>query len=94
MWIRKGQYPGIAFDSVLGADGAGELCGSRYICELHFTHASWILGFVGTIVASAEPQDPLLDTRVFLTPMRGWNNYPDAPESTSVYSNNQTPVGG
>ncbi len=23
-WIRKGQYPGIVFDSTLGADGAGE----------------------------------------------------------------------
>ena len=23
LWIRKGQYPGIAFDSTFGADGAG-----------------------------------------------------------------------
>jgi len=23
LWIRKGQYPGIAFDTVIGADGAG-----------------------------------------------------------------------
>lgn len=23
LWIRLGQYPGIAFDSVMGADGVG-----------------------------------------------------------------------
>lgn len=35
----------------------------------------------GTVIASADPSDPLLNTRVFLTPMRGWETDPDAPES-------------
>ncbi|KAI0957910.1 hypothetical protein AcW1_006149 [Taiwanofungus camphoratus] len=58
LWIRKGQYPGIAFGSVFGADGAG------------------------TVVASADHNDPLIQKRVFLVPMRGWDKDPDAPEST------------
>ncbi|KAG5730804.1 hypothetical protein E4T56_gene6362 [Termitomyces sp. T112] len=57
VWIRKGQYPRIAFGSVFGADGAG------------------------TIVAAHEPNDPLLNQRVFLTPSRGWEKHPEAPES-------------
>ncbi|KAH9950219.1 NAD(P)-binding protein [Amylocystis lapponica] len=58
VWIRMGQYPGLAFGSVLGADGAG------------------------TVVASADAADSLLQKRVFLVPMRGWESHPDAPEST------------
>ncbi|OCH93814.1 NAD(P)-binding protein [Obba rivulosa] len=56
LWIRKGQYPGIAIGSTYGADGAG------------------------TVVA-ADSDDPLLNKRVFLTPMRGWKENPDGPES-------------
>ncbi|OBZ65768.1 putative zinc-type alcohol dehydrogenase-like protein YogA, partial [Grifola frondosa] len=57
VWIRQGQYPGIAFGSVFGSDGAG------------------------TVVAAAESDDPLLHKRVFLVPMRGWKQDPEAPES-------------
>ncbi|KAF9239775.1 hypothetical protein BU15DRAFT_87802 [Melanogaster broomeanus] len=34
----------------------------------------------GTVVASTDSRDPLLQKRVFLTPMRGWDSSPDAPE--------------
>ncbi|KAL6301844.1 hypothetical protein BKA93DRAFT_796114 [Sparassis latifolia] len=60
LWIRKGQYPGIAFGSTFGADGAG------------------------TVIASGQNNDPLLQKRVFLVPMRGWEEDPDAPESNFV----------
>lgn len=39
----------------------------------------------GIIVASADPNDPLLHERVFLTPMRGWESSPDAPEKMSDF---------
>ncbi|KDR73817.1 hypothetical protein GALMADRAFT_251643 [Galerina marginata CBS 339.88] len=35
----------------------------------------------GTVIASGTPEDPLLNTRVFLNPTRGWENDPNAPES-------------
>ncbi|KAF9532823.1 hypothetical protein CPB83DRAFT_867255 [Crepidotus variabilis] len=35
----------------------------------------------GTVIASGRPNDPLLNTRVFLNPIRGWHDHPDAPES-------------
>ncbi|KZT71333.1 NAD(P)-binding protein [Daedalea quercina L-15889] len=35
----------------------------------------------GTVAAAADPSDPLLNKRVFLVPMRGWESHPDAPES-------------
>lgn len=35
----------------------------------------------GTVVASGTTHDPLLHKRVFLTPSRGWNSHPMAPES-------------
>ncbi|KAL7283719.1 hypothetical protein ACG7TL_003156 [Trametes sanguinea] len=35
----------------------------------------------GQVVASAQKNDPLLQKRVFLVPMRGWERDPDAPES-------------
>ncbi|KAJ7205492.1 hypothetical protein GGX14DRAFT_522625 [Mycena pura] len=35
----------------------------------------------GTVVAAADAADPLLQQRVFLTPMRGWESNPDGPES-------------
>ncbi|KAF8151082.1 hypothetical protein K438DRAFT_1688264 [Mycena galopus ATCC 62051] len=35
----------------------------------------------GRVIASADPTDPLLDQRVFLTPMRGWETDPCGPES-------------
>ncbi|KAJ7038785.1 hypothetical protein C8F04DRAFT_1088487 [Mycena alexandri] len=35
----------------------------------------------GTVIATADPADPLLKQRVFLTPMRGWESNPDGPES-------------
>ncbi|KAH9833073.1 uncharacterized protein C8Q71DRAFT_252086 [Rhodofomes roseus] len=35
----------------------------------------------GTVVAAADTDDPLLNKRVFLVPMRGWKSHPDAPES-------------
>ncbi|KAF9473863.1 NAD(P)-binding protein [Pholiota conissans] len=35
----------------------------------------------GTVIASGTPNDPLLNTHVFLTPSRGWEKDPQAPES-------------
>lgn len=35
----------------------------------------------GVVIASGNIGDPLLDKRVFLTPSRGWEKAPDAPES-------------
>ncbi|KAJ7926262.1 hypothetical protein B0H13DRAFT_1973244 [Mycena leptocephala] len=35
----------------------------------------------GTVIAAADPEDPLLAQRVFLTPMRGWESNPNSPES-------------
>ncbi|KAJ3533647.1 hypothetical protein NM688_g7252 [Phlebia brevispora] len=71
LWIRKGQYPGIAFDTVLGADGAG------------------------TVVASADNNDSLLNKRVFLVPSRGWEKDPDGPETkfASLGGGNIVPIG-
>ncbi|KAI6029585.1 chaperonin 10-like protein, partial [Pisolithus microcarpus] len=40
----------------------------------------------GKVVASADPNDPLLHERVFLTPMRGWESSPDAPEKILTHS--------
>ncbi|KIJ61516.1 hypothetical protein HYDPIDRAFT_115660 [Hydnomerulius pinastri MD-312] len=39
----------------------------------------------GTVVASADSHDHLLQKRVFLTPMRGWESTPDAPEPGSTF---------
>ena len=35
----------------------------------------------GIVIAAADPYDPLLHKRVCLTPMRGWESDPEAPES-------------
>ncbi|KAJ6537728.1 hypothetical protein B0H19DRAFT_1180732 [Mycena capillaripes] len=35
----------------------------------------------GTVIGAADPTDPLLARRVFLTPMRGWESDPNGPES-------------
>ncbi|KAG0696697.1 hypothetical protein DFH29DRAFT_950106 [Suillus ampliporus] len=35
----------------------------------------------GTVLASADANDTLLNKRVFLTPMRGWESNPDTPEA-------------
>lgn len=37
--------------------------------------------FAGTVVASGEENDSLVNTRVFLTPSRGWKEDPIAPEN-------------
>lgn len=34
----------------------------------------------GTVIAAHDPEDALLEKRVFLTPMRGWKSNPDGPE--------------
>lgn len=60
LWLRMGMYPGLKFDSVMGADG------------------------VGIVVKSADEKDDLLQKRVFMTPMRGWESSPDAPEDEYV----------
>jgi len=58
LWIRRGLYPGIQFDTVLGSDA------------------------VGTVVASGKGAHcDLLNKRVFLVPMRGWEADPNGPES-------------
>jgi len=61
LWIRKGMYPAIAFDSTLGSDAAG------------------------TVVAAANSGDELLNQRVFLVPMRGWETDLLAPETSLKY---------
>lgn len=69
------MYPGIVDGSVLGADGAGIWSAAAFInSELTF-------GYTGTVIASARRDDPLINKRVFLTPSRGWENDPLAPES-------------
>ncbi|KAI0080526.1 NAD-P-binding protein [Panus rudis PR-1116 ss-1] len=35
----------------------------------------------GVVVASPDNNDPLLNRRVFLVPMRGWESHPEAPDS-------------
>ena len=41
---------------------------------------------VGIVVKSANNEDDLLQKRVFMTPMRGWETSPDAPEDECVVS--------
>ncbi|KAH7924734.1 NAD(P)-binding protein [Leucogyrophana mollusca] len=38
----------------------------------------------GSVVAAADGNDPLLFKRVFLTPMRGWESDPSAPEAEGL----------
>jgi len=57
LWIRKGQYGGIAEGTTFGSDGCG------------------------IIVDSATKDDPLLNKRVFLIPMVGWQSSPKGPEN-------------
>lgn len=52
-------------------------------CLQSFCAITYFAG-IGTVVASADSNDPLLNKRVFLVPMRGWEQDPEAPESTSV----------
>lgn len=40
----------------------------------------------GTVVLSGKENDELLHKRVFLTPMRGWESAPDAPEDPKKFS--------
>ncbi|OJA18594.1 hypothetical protein AZE42_08605 [Rhizopogon vesiculosus] len=39
----------------------------------------------GTVIASADADDALLNKRVFLIPLRGWESNPDAPEVESGF---------
>lgn len=70
------MYPGVVVGSVLGADGAGTPPPSFPMRFMHLTH-----GYIGTVIASATQNDPLINKRVFLTPSRGWDKDPVAPES-------------
>jgi NADPH:quinone reductase-like Zn-dependent oxidoreductase len=36
---------------------------------------------LGIVIAAGTPNDELLNKRVLLTPIRGWNSYLDAPAS-------------
>ncbi|CAK5267074.1 unnamed protein product [Mycena citricolor] len=36
----------------------------------------------GVVIAAGDAEDPLLNKRVFLTPMRGWESHPHVPEET------------
>ncbi|KAG1734330.1 hypothetical protein EDB19DRAFT_1911189 [Suillus lakei] len=74
LWIRLGQYPGIKFGSTFGADGAGVITVMSRVQETESINT-------GTVIASADSNDALLNKRVFLTPMRGWESKPDAPET-------------
>lgn len=76
LWIRLGQYPGIALGSVLGSDGVG-----LSYSEMWILNAFLIDTVAGQVIGSFDPQDILLRQRVFLVPMRGWESDPNAPES-------------
>jgi hypothetical protein len=78
LWIRFGQYPGITIGSVFGGDGAGVFENIR----ISLSSCSAARYQIGVVIASADANDSLMQKRVFLTPMRGWANDPDAPEST------------
>lgn len=74
------QYSGIANNATLGAEGAGVK--AFILCQcLVISNASGLCFPAGAVVASSDPTDPLLQKRVFLTPMRGWESNPDAPEA-------------
>ncbi|KAL1731237.1 hypothetical protein EV714DRAFT_209202 [Schizophyllum commune] len=62
---NAGLYPGIHFGATFGADGAGKFPNNSAPC---------------VVVAAHDPKDTLLEKRVFLTPMRGWQSDPEAPE--------------
>ncbi|KAI0362574.1 NAD-P-binding protein [Trametes cingulata] len=49
----------------------------------------------GVVVASPDKNDTLLEKRVFLVPMRGWERAPDAPESpfAVIGGNKSNPLG-
>ncbi|KAH6903095.1 hypothetical protein BKA70DRAFT_611157 [Coprinopsis sp. MPI-PUGE-AT-0042] len=38
----------------------------------------------GVVIASSDPQDTLLNQRVFLTPNRGWKDDPEGPEGQHI----------
>jgi hypothetical protein len=57
--------------------GPMELVCSKSILCFQFTEPFYI----GTIIASADPNDALLQQRVFLMPMRGWESHAEAPEN-------------
>jgi hypothetical protein len=75
-----GQYPALVDGATFGADGAGVSCTSSY--KPNGDDANGALA--GTVVASSDPADPLIGARVFLTPMRGWEQDPDAPEGCAA----------
>lgn len=79
LWLRLGQYPGITFDRVMGSDGVGEnLSKLIQVARAHMSFG------VGQVIASSDPNDDLLQKRIFFVPMRGWESDPDAPEAESV----------
>ena len=85
-----GQYPGIVMGSVLGGDGAGksvDISHPTSTCKRRTNHFS-----TGVVIASGNTGDPLLNKRVFLTPSRGWEKAPHAPESR--YGNSLTTLTG
>lgn len=45
---------------------------------------SLTLTALGTVVASSNPNDSILDKRVFLVPMRGWEKDPVGPETQGI----------
>jgi hypothetical protein len=59
----------------MGSDGAGTCYDSLLYYQYRYPNHT------GTVIASADVDDPLLKQRVFLTPMRGWENKAEAPES-------------
>lgn len=69
------MYPSIQFGTVLGADGAGNDSVASHVVEFEHRHMT-----IGTVIASSQANDPLLNQRVLLIPMRGWQSDPDAPE--------------
>lgn len=71
-WIRRGLYPGIAFPSVLGADGVG-------VVDAHGTAARASAGAGGPSGAPSAP--PAVRSRVVIEPGVGWGDSERAPSS-------------
>lgn len=61
---------------MLGADAVGEerIAHLPLISPIHQVSQ-------GTVLASGNSEDNLLNKRVFIVPMQGWKSAPDAPES-------------
>ena len=75
--MLRDLYPSTAEGSVIGGDGAGMFQSGA---ERNITLTLTILHILGTVIASYNPNDPLIRKRVFFVPTRGWDADPVSPE--------------